>query len=115
MDIADSKYVDAASGIPRVANNEALYKKLLAKFEPSVDIAGFETALAERDYAKAGRIVHAAKGIAGNLSLTAFFDFCGALMERLRDETYVPTQADADSFKSLYFETVRAVKEYLKD
>ena len=112
MGTADSKYIDLASGLPRVANNEALYKKLTAKFEASVDFEGFDAAFAAGDYTKLGEIVHAAKGVAGNLSLTAFYDSSVVLMEQLRGGD-APEQADADAFRRLFDETVRAINEYL--
>ena len=54
MGVADSKYIDLATGLPRVANNEMLYKKLVAKFEASVDIPALDEALSSGDYTKAG-------------------------------------------------------------
>jgi len=114
MGIADSKYIDLASGLPRVANNEMLYKKLLAKFEASIDVGALDTALAEQDYTKAGEVVHAAKGIAGNLSLAAFYDNSVVLMDQLRDGG-APVQENVDEFKSLFTETVQAINVYLSD
>ena len=114
MGIADSKYIDLASGLPRVANNEALYKKLVAKFEASVDIAAFDSALGENNYTQAGEIVHAAKGVAGNLSLAAFYDNSVILMDQLRGGG-IPKQENVDAFKRLYDETIQAINEYLSD
>ena len=112
--MADSKYIDLASGLPRVANNEMLYKKLVAKFEASVEIDAFDNALSVKDYEKAGEIVHAAKGIAGNLSLAAFYDISVVLMEQLRGGG-APVLEDAGAFRALYGETVQAIKEYLAE
>jgi len=114
MGIADSKYIDLESGLPRVANNEGLYKKLLAKFEASVDIATFEGALAEKNFEKAGEVVHAAKGIAGNLSLAAFYENSAILMDQLRGGAE-PMQENVDAFERLYAETVQAIKVYLDE
>ena len=114
MGTADSKYIDLAAGLPRVANNEMLYKKLVAKFAASVDINAFDSALAAKDYETAGEVVHAAKGIAGNLSLAAFYDNSVVLMDQLRDGG-APAQENVDLFKSLYDETVFAIEVYLSD
>jgi len=114
MGIADSKYIDLATGLPRVANNEMLYKKLVAKFAASVDINAFDTALAAHDFETAGDIVHAAKGVAGNLSLAAFYDNSVVLMDQLRDGG-TPVQENIDLFKSLYGETVQAIEVYLAE
>ena len=113
MGIADSKYIDLASGLPRVANNETLYKKLVAKFEAGVDMQAFDEALASEDYIKAGELVHAAKGIAGNLSLAAFYDNSAILMDQLRDGG-TPVQENVDLYRSLYAETVKAINDYLE-
>jgi len=114
MGMVDSKYIDLETGLPRVANNEALYKKLVGKFEASVDIAGYDEALTMKDFNKAGEIVHAAKGIAGNLSLAAFYDNSVVLMDQLRGGE-APVQENADAFKALYFETVLAINNYISD
>ena len=107
-----SELMDIKGGLARVGNNEGLFKRLLAKFEASVDMEGFESALAEKDYLKAGEIVHAAKGIAGNLSLTALFDISSVLMEELRGGA-APVDEDVVKFKEKFEETKVAVNEYL--
>ena len=114
MGVADSKYIDLVSGLPRVANNETLYKKLVAKFEASIDIAAIDSALAAKDFSKVGELVHAAKGVAGNLSLTAFFESSVVLMDQLRGGGE-PLQENVAAFKKLYAETVSAINEYLAD
>ncbi|MDR1778440.1 MAG: hypothetical protein LBR14_01610 [Clostridiales Family XIII bacterium] len=112
MGNADSKYIDVASALARVGGNEGLYRKLLEKFETSVDIAGFDQAISEKNYTRAGEIVHAAKGIAGNLSLTGFFQESSVLMEQLRGGG-TPQQENVDLFRKLYEETKVAVRAYL--
>ena len=107
-----SDLLDIQGGLARVGNNEGLLKRLLAKFETSVDMEGFEAALAEKDYVKAGEIVHAAKGIAGNLSLTALFEISSVLMEELRGGG-TPVDEDVVKFRQLFEETKVAVNEYL--
>jgi HPt (histidine-containing phosphotransfer) domain-containing protein len=110
MGKADSKYIDVAAGLPRLMNNEDLYKKLIAKF--GVDIDAMNAALAEGDYNKAGEIVHAAKGVAANLSLTAFYDSSVILMDQLRGGNK-PDGQNVDNFIKLYGETIAAIEEYL--
>jgi len=112
--MVDSKYIDLASSLPRVANNELLYKKLVAKFEASVDIAAFNSAVSSQDFHKAGDIVHAAKGVAGNLSLAAFYESSVTLMDQLRDGG-APVQENVDEFTRLFYETVQAINEYLNE
>jgi HPt (histidine-containing phosphotransfer) domain-containing protein len=107
-----SEIIDAKSGLARVGGSESLYKKLLAKFEGSVDMAAFDTSIATKDYVKAGEIVHAAKGVAGNLSLTDFFEHSSKLMEQLRGGG-TPVDSDVQIFKTKFRETVTAINEYL--
>jgi HPt (histidine-containing phosphotransfer) domain-containing protein len=112
MDEAGNKYIDAASGSARVGGNESLYRKLLGKFESSVDIEAFNDAIAAKDFDEAGKIVHAAKGAAGNLSLTAFFEESAVLMEQLRGGG-IPQDKDVELFRQLYEETKQAINEYI--
>jgi HPt (histidine-containing phosphotransfer) domain-containing protein len=113
MGDADSKYIDVAGGTSRVGGNESLYQKLLGKFETSVDITGFDAAIAAQDFEEAGKIVHAAKGVAGNLSLTAFYEESVILMDQLRGGG-TPQDEDVKLFRQLYGETLAAVKSYLE-
>ncbi|MDR0886997.1 MAG: Hpt domain-containing protein [Clostridiales Family XIII bacterium] len=97
-------YIDMKSALARVGGNEILYKKLLGKFENSIDTKSLEEAVQAQDWLKAGEIVHAAKGIAGNLSLTAFYEQCVILMDQLRGGN-APNMADYAKFKQLLQET----------
>jgi HPt (histidine-containing phosphotransfer) domain-containing protein len=114
MDGMDTKYIDVAGGSARVGGNESLYRRLLGKFEGNVDIVGFGNAVASGDYEKAGQIVHAAKGVAGNLSLTAFFKESEVLMDQLRGGG-VPRDEDVELFKQLYEATKQAINAYLAE
>jgi HPt (histidine-containing phosphotransfer) domain-containing protein len=114
MGEADTKYIDVAGGSARVGGNESLYRRLLGKFEASVDIESFDAAIAGRDFEEAGKVVHTAKGAAGNLSLTAFFEESVVLMEQLRGGG-VPQDRDVELFRQLYEETKRAINDYIGD
>ena len=110
--MADSKYIDLASGLPRLANNEALFRKLVAKFAASIDMEAFDAAFSARDYVQLGEIVHAAKGVAGNLSLAAFYENSVVLMDQLRGGGE-PALENIDAFRRLYYETIQAIDDYL--
>lgn len=109
--MADLTYIDAESAIARVGGNEGLYKKLLAKFEGSVDMQGFKDAIEKGDYKAAGDVAHAAKGVAGNLSLTAFFDQSVIVMNQLREDNYDPNEVS--KFETLFEETKNAINDML--
>jgi HPt (histidine-containing phosphotransfer) domain-containing protein len=72
---------------------------------------GFDAAISAKDYEEAGKIVHTAKGVAGNLSLAAFFDVSVKLMDQLRGGG-VPQDKDVDLFRQLYTETKQAINDY---
>ena len=110
--MSDTKYIDAKSALPRLGGNQDLYKKLLAKFEGSVDMQSFKDAIASGDYKAAGDVAHAAKGVAGNLSLTAFFDQSVVVMDQLRENVY--NKDEVEKFEQLFDETKVAIDEMLK-
>jgi HPt (histidine-containing phosphotransfer) domain-containing protein len=110
--MANQVYINPEEGLARVAGNEMLFRKLLGKFSASVNVEEFKTLLLAQDYVSAGEIVHAAKGIAGNLSLTAFYENSVILMEQLRGGGK-PAQENVDLFISLYDETTEAIEDYL--
>ncbi|MDR2610804.1 MAG: Hpt domain-containing protein [Clostridiales Family XIII bacterium] len=112
MSKAIENYIDIAGGLTRIGGNKDLYRRLLGKFESSVNIEGLDAAIAAKDFEEAGSIVHAAKGAAGNLSLTAFFEQSAVLMEQLRGGG-VPKDEDVRLFRQLYEETKQAIDEYL--
>jgi hypothetical protein len=112
MNVPDDRYIDVAGGIARVGGNEPLYRRLLGKLEASVDTAGFDAAVAAGDFGEAGKVVHTAKGVAGNLSLPLFFGHCTALMARIRDGEAISAE-DAMQFHRIYGETLSAVNAYL--
>lgn len=109
--MSETVYIDAESALARVGGNQDLYNKLLAKFEGSVNMEGFKNAINSGDYKAAGDVAHAAKGVAGNLSLTAFFDQSVIVMNQLREDTYDP--AEVDKFELLFNETKDAINEML--
>ena len=61
--------IDLATGLRRVAGNEALYRKLLLDFhrDYAISIDRVRTAIAESQLADAERQVHTLKGVAGNI------------------------------------------------
>ncbi|MDR3072993.1 MAG: Hpt domain-containing protein [Clostridiales Family XIII bacterium] len=108
----DKKYIDLDSALARLGGNINLYHKLLEKFESSFDMLEFEHALQVKDYESAGGIVHIAKGVAGNLSLDAFYKASQDLMDQLREGS-APNQEQVELFKQYFKETISAIQEYL--
>jgi HPt (histidine-containing phosphotransfer) domain-containing protein len=110
--LVSENLIDVSGGLARVGGNEGLYKRLLEKFKTSIDMPEFDRAVAAKDYLKAGELVHAAKGVGGNLSLTAFFEQASTLMDQLRGGG-APQDLDVQLFKARFDETVAAIDEYL--
>lgn len=77
-------YINLQEALGRLGGNQALYVKLLGKFMQSTEFSAMEDALAQQDYAAAAEFAHAIKGITGNLSLTALFEYSTELMNQLR-------------------------------
>jgi HPt (histidine-containing phosphotransfer) domain-containing protein len=107
-----SVYIDVESALDRVGGNETLLKRLLGKFEHSVDMTGFTAAIDAADCDRAGEIVHTAKGLAGNLSLTAFFETSSRLMDQFRSGM-IPDEAELRRFHDVFKETKTAIRAYL--
>jgi HPt (histidine-containing phosphotransfer) domain-containing protein len=106
------KYIDIDSALARLGGNRGLYEKLLAKFEKSVDMQEFDSAIASGDYKTAGDIAHTAKGVAGNLSLTVFFDQSVKAMDELRQGIY--NKETVEQFKQAFADTNATIEEMLK-
>ena len=67
--MADVIYVDQEDGKKRVMNNAKLYTRLLGKFRDETRLEPVFTALEAGSYEEAQGLVHAIKGITGNLSI----------------------------------------------
>jgi two-component system, sensor histidine kinase and response regulator len=78
--------IELADGLRRVANNRALYRKLLQRFRAdfaraTADIRGH---LADGNTEAAGRVAHSLKGVAGNVGARLVYESAGALEETLK-------------------------------
>jgi PAS domain S-box-containing protein len=78
--------IDRASGLKRVAGNEALYRKLLLDFhrDYAASVESTRAALAESRVGDAERQVHTLKGVAGNIGATALYEAARELDDALR-------------------------------
>ena len=78
--------IDHATGLKRVAGNEALYRKLLLDFhrDYAASVESTRAALAESRVADAERLVHTLKGVAGNIGATALHEAARELDDALR-------------------------------
>ncbi|MFZ5773937.1 MAG: response regulator [Thermodesulfobacteriota bacterium] len=78
---------DTRQGLERVAGDGELYQRLLGMFAESQVDAGVQVreALARRDHAMARQLLHASKGVAGNLGATQVFAAAVELEQALEE------------------------------
>jgi len=81
-------YVNVAEGMGRVANNKMLFGRLVKMCQASAEFQKFEDAVAADDAHMAGDVVHAIKGMSGNLSMTRLFETSAKLCDSLRTGTW---------------------------
>jgi two-component system sensor histidine kinase/response regulator len=84
--------LDARDGLSRVGGNRALYRKLLRQFVDAHGSAIVETgdALTAGDIARAERIAHSLKGVAGNIGAIRVQAAAARLERRIRDRAPAP-------------------------
>lgn len=85
----DKEIINYSQGLSRFQGNDALYKKMLALFPKTGNIALLEEALEQGNLSLAAEQAHAIKGVAGNLSLDALYEAAGLLCEQLRNNELV--------------------------
>ena len=92
-------YINVTEGMGRVANNKMLFARLLKMCQASAEFQKFEDAVTAGDPKNAGDVVHAVKGMSGNLSMTRLFNTSAVLCETLRggvwDETLLSEYREA--------------------
>ncbi|MDR1866869.1 MAG: Hpt domain-containing protein [Treponema sp.] len=100
-------YINEVEGIKRVMNNKKLYARLLTKFKNENNLEGLWSALAVKDYKKAQEIIHAIKGVAGNLALSELFEKSKNFEGQIRTES-IDIQT-VEAIKVCYGETLNAI------
>ena len=104
-----SEYVDIKTGVGRVLNNKALYRKLLNMYLESDEFEKLDAHLKAEDYTAAGDVAHTIKGMTGNLALLKLADVSTQLMKECREgEPNHETVAQ-------YYDISKATKEYVEE
>ncbi len=108
--------VDMASGLKRVAGNKRLYRDLLIQFAAKQADADSQilAALEHRDRKLAERIVHTAKGVAGNIGLGQVFAAAEKLERAVRDGD-VAVPALVEEFAQVLKRQVQAIQAAMHD
>ncbi len=98
--------IDVSTGLRRVGGNTDLYRRLLVRFVTGNrdTAAGITATIAEEEWEKAREMVHAVKGVAGNLGARALFDAAGDLEQRLQEKE--PPSEAMSRFSALFEEVL---------
>ena len=113
MDDTEIKqYVDTEKALGRIRGNMKLFKTLLTHFLATrSQFEQLQKEIEAGDREAASRSIHALKGVAANLSMTALYDICAPF------EALLKTDADASetlaSFNAAYEKTVECVNAVL--
>ena len=103
-ELLEAAGVDYAAGLRRFAGKSEMYERFIRSFPADENFAEAEALFAQGNYAELLRPVHALKGVSGNLSLTAYYENCCAIVTALRAGNYSEVQA-------LWPENVRLYKK----
>ena len=87
--------INIEEALKRVRGKHSILKKMLTLFLQSKEFTSFEDALTGEDYSRAAEVIHAIKGITGNLSMDLLFEISTQLMHQLRDGPPNPQLLDA--------------------
>ncbi|MGI2028588.1 transporter substrate-binding domain-containing protein [Endozoicomonas acroporae] len=106
--------IDVDDGLQRLQGNRALYEKLLTDFYHGQreDLIQLEGLLETGKWHEACQLVHALKGVAGNLGASSLHDQAAQLEHSLRRQFEMPDNSLMDSFV-LAFEQVMEGLEHL--
>ena len=98
---------DVETGLSRCINNEAFYIKMIKMGVSDERFEKLKSVLDEKNYDEAFEIVHALKGMIGNLALNPIYEPICKMTELLRSRT------DTD-YSELYDEILSKRSEILK-
>ena len=102
------QYLNTQSALERMRGNVKLFKMVLASFmDTRTQFEQLQKEIEANDREAASKSVHALKGVAANLSMTALYDLCPPF------EALLKTDADISeslaSFNAAYEKTVECV------
>ena len=108
------QYVDTEKALERIRGNTKLFKTLLTHFLATrTQFEQLKKEIEANDRESAAKSVHAIKGVAANLSMTALYELCPPF------ETLLKTDADtAEAFKNFetaYEKTIESVNFFLQN
>ncbi|MDR2523242.1 MAG: Hpt domain-containing protein [Synergistaceae bacterium] len=94
------KYVDTVKALERIRGNAKLFKMLLTHFlDTRGQVDQLKQEISANDRQAAAKSVHAIKGVAANLSMTALYELCPPF------EVLLKTDEDAAELMAAFQET----------
>ncbi len=105
------QYIDYETGLSRVRNNQQLYLRLLGMFADSEEFQKLEDAIAAGNDEAAAHVVHAIKGMSGNLALNPLFDITSRLLVQFRQHNM--DSALVKEYHQVLKETLREIEELI--
>lgn len=111
-DMPQDVLLDYAKGLRRVNGNEALYRRLLNDYMRTspAGLADFEQALLRRDAAACARLIHAAKGASGNLSLKRMQELAEQLERAVKAEDWSGAEQHLAAYRNVLADTACTVE-----
>lgn len=85
---------DIDGALDRFLNDDDLYKECLEMFLEDENLFELKKHINDTDQSVPFSIVHALKGVSGNLGLTPLFETLSVLCESLRDNSYNPKSGE---------------------
>ncbi|MDR2528467.1 MAG: Hpt domain-containing protein [Synergistaceae bacterium] len=113
MDEAEiKKYVDTVKALERIRGNAKLFKMLLTHFlNTQAQMDQLKQEIAANDRQAASKSVHALKGVAANLSMTALYELCPPFEALLKTDE--DASASLAAFEAAYAKTLECVNHLL--
>ena len=102
--------IDFEQALERFGGNEALYRRLSAKFVDDPHFAELEAALEHGDADAAQRAAHSLKGVAGNLSFGILYDVSCRMNDNLRNGDVAAAQKLMPELRSAYEQVCATLK-----
>jgi len=109
MDVNRDEYVNVEDALKRIGGSMDLYKRLLAQFTGGNHIDPLEEALSTGAFDEAGRLIHALKGVAANLSLTKLSTIAAELEQKVHNG--VEHSDTFNELKNAYYITSQQIAE----
>jgi two-component system sensor histidine kinase/response regulator len=107
--------LDVADGLHRVGGNMRLYRSLLGQFadQQADAVSAVRALLAREDFASAERLIHALKGVSGNLGAKVLSGLAAELERSLRDRNAQSLKAGLSSMAHELAQLMEAIHNFL--